>query len=75
MTRARAIDDNLKFKNRRDGEKEVHIVWFVCRMKNVRNSRFMSAAITGAMVLKVTCQSKSPETAGGLLELNKDKQY
>ena len=44
-------------------------------MKNVRNSSFLITAILGAMVLKVTCHSKSPKTVSGLLELNKDKQY
>ena len=43
--------------------------------ENVRNSSFLIAAIPRAMVLKVTCRSKSPKTVGGLLELNKDKQY
>ena len=43
--------------------------------ENVRNSSFLITAITGAMVLKVTCHSKSPKTAGSLLELNKDNQY
>ena len=75
VTRARAIGDNLKIKNQRGGKKKVHFVCFAWWMINVRNSSFLITAIPRTMVLKVTCHSKSPKTVGGLLELNKDKQY